>query len=88
MAVLASTNVVKVFENGLADRMVLYALRKVSTGDTFDTSADFLVARQAIAVGTTVVGQAPVVISASTVVTMPAGLTNDAGYMLVWGVSA
>ena len=88
MAVLSTTNVVRVFENGLSDRMVLYALRKVTTGDTFDTAPDFLVARQAIAVGTTVVGQSAVVISANTVVTMPAGLTNDAGYMLVWGVSS
>jgi hypothetical protein len=88
MAVLSTTNVVKVFENGLSDRIVLYALRKISTGDTFDTSPDFLVARQAIAVGTTVVGQSAVVISGGTVVTMPAGLASDAGYLLVWGVSS
>jgi len=91
MAVLDSRSVFKVFADGDSDRVVLYALRKVSAGDTVDTGpsglTDFSAPKQAFAMGTTVAGTASVAI-AGTVLTMPAGLANDAGYMLVWGASA
>jgi hypothetical protein len=87
MSVLTASNVVKIWSEGQSDRAVLYALRKVTTADTMDLSADFLVAKQAAALGTTVAGTAACVV-AGTVVTMPAGLVNDAGWLLVWGVSA
>jgi hypothetical protein len=88
MAVLTTSNVAKVFENGLSDCIVLYALRKVSSGDTFDCGADFSSPKLAHCTGTTVLGQASVVTITGTVITLPAGLTNDAGYMLVWGAKA
>ena len=87
MAVLTGTNVVKVYTDGVSDRVVLYALRKVTTGDTYDLSSDFLVPKQAVMLGTTVNGSATSTI-AGTVVTMPAGLSNDAAMLLAWGVSA
>jgi hypothetical protein len=87
MAQLGSAQVVKQWENGASDKTALYALRKVTTADTADLSADFSVVKQAIALGTTVNGQASVSVSGVTA-TMPAGLSNDAGYMLVWGCSA
>jgi hypothetical protein len=87
MAVLTGTNVVPVYRDGVSDRIVLYALRKVTTGDTFDLAPDFSVPKQAIMLGTTVNGSATSSVS-GTVVTMPAGLANDAAMLLVWGVSA
>jgi hypothetical protein len=88
MAVLTTSNVAKVFENGLSDCIVLYALRKVSSADTFDVGADFSSPKLAHVLGTTVLGQASVVTITGTVVTLPAGLASDAGYMLVWGAKA
>ncbi len=75
MAVLTQVNCLRVWADGLSDRVALYALRKVTTADTIDLAADFLITKQAIMIGTTVV-------------TMPAGLSNDAAYLLVWGASA
>jgi hypothetical protein len=87
MAVLTNVQVVGVFYNGESDLLAVYALRKVSTGDTFDLQADFSSPRQAFLIGTTVIGQEPCTI-AGTVVTVPSGLINDAGWMMVWGAHA
>jgi hypothetical protein len=87
MAVLTTSNVVQVYTDGVSDRVVLFALRKVTTGDTYDLSPFFSVPKQAIMLGTTVNGSATSSV-AGTVVTMPAGLANDAAMLLVWGVSA
>jgi hypothetical protein len=87
VAVLTTSNVVQVYASGVSDRVVLYALRKVTTGDTYDLSPDFSVPKQSIMLGTTVNGSATASVS-GTVVTMPAGLSNDAAMLLVWGVSA
>jgi hypothetical protein len=91
VAVLSAQNVFKVFLDGNSDRVVLYALRKVTTSDTVDVGlgalGDFLAPKQAVCLGTTVAGTVAASI-AGTVITMPAGLSADAGYMLVWGASA
>jgi hypothetical protein len=73
--------------NGQSDKTALYALRDVSTGDTVDLGGDFLAVKQAIMLGTTVNGSATASVS-GTVVTMPAGLSSDAAYLLAWGDSA
>lgn len=86
MAVLTGVNVFKVWSDGLVDKVSLYAMKKVSTGDTFDLSGDYLSPRTGIMLGTTVTGTAACVIS-GTVVTMPTGLNNDGAYLLIWGVS-
>ena len=91
MAALGQANCFKVFSDGDSDRVVLYALRKVTTADTVDVGPgalnDFLAPKQAVCMGTTVVGTVTAVV-VGTVITMPAGLASDAGYMLVWGASA
>jgi hypothetical protein len=87
MAALTQNHYVLEFSNGLAARTCLYALRLVTTGDTVDLGSEFLAVKQAIMLGTTVVGSA-VATFAGTVVTMPAGLAGDGAYLLVWGVSA
>jgi len=87
MAVLTGINCLMVWADGLSDRAALFALRKVTTSDTIDLAGTFLIVKQAIMIGTTVNGSATASVS-GTVVTMPAGLSNDAAYLLVWGASA
>jgi hypothetical protein len=76
---------------GDTDRAALYALRDVSTGDTFDLgingAGQFLALKEAIMMGTTVQGTSTATVT-GTVVTMPAGLSLDACYLLAWGDSA
>lgn len=88
MATLTSSNIARQFIDGLTDRTALYAMRKVTSGDTIDLSSDFSVVKQAVILGTTVAGSEAVSTISGTVVTIPAGLSNDAGWMLVWGASA
>lgn len=75
------------WEDGAADKTALYALRGVTTGDTVDVGGDFMTVKQAIVLSTTT----PLAFTAAiagAVLTMPAGLSADAGYLLVWGVSS
>lgn len=77
-----------VYESGSAERVVLYAIRNVTTNDTLDVGAEFSAPKQAIFLGTTT-GVKGLGTIAGTVVTIPAGtLANDAGYLLVFGSAA
>lgn len=92
MAVLVlGTNAVAVYNDGQAGRTTLYALRHVAAGDTIDLSADFnppicgaLIGVAGAAAGGSVVMAAP----AGNVITIPAGPSNSAGLLLVFGVHA
>jgi hypothetical protein len=89
MAVIGAGQITVVWSDNAADRAVLYKVSKVTAGDTVDigptgVSADFQLVKQAAFLATTIAGTASCSVS-GTVVTMPAGLSNDAGYMLVWG---
>jgi hypothetical protein len=90
MAVLSvglNGNVVRVWGDGLAELTALYALRKVTAGDTIDLSPDFNPPLRAVLLGTTLVGTASVTSFSGNVLTMPGG-NNDAAYLLVFGVHA
>ena len=87
MAALTPNHYVLEWTNGVSARVCLYALRNVTTADTVDLSNEFSVLKQAIMLGTTVVGSATATVS-GTVATMPAGLAGDGAYLLAWGVSA
>lgn len=88
MAVITGTQVRKVHDNTGPDRVCLYVLSKVTAADTVDLGptgmGDYLLVKQAAMLATTVAGTAACSV-AGTVVTMPAGLANDAGYLLAWG---
>ena len=93
MAAVTGKQVRRLFQDGTAAQMALYALRNVTTGDTVDLGAngtgDFLALKQAAMVGATVSGSAVAVVTASsTVVTMPSGLAGDSIYLLAWGDAA
>ena len=89
MAALSATNAVVLAADGRADKGVFIALRNVSTGDTLDVGPALLNALlfcdRAVVVGIKGGAQIAAAISAGTVVTMPAGMTNDTGYLMVWG---
>jgi hypothetical protein len=84
MAVLTSNQIVKVWADGPADRVVLYALRNCTAGDTADLVNEFTLLKRAVMLATTVSGAASCTIS-GTSVTVPTGLAGDAGYVLAWG---
>ncbi len=87
MAALVTGQYPLQWSDGQADRTALYALRNVTTGDTADLHEQFTILKRAIILGTTVAGQATATVSGITV-TMPSGLANDAGYLLVFGCAA
>jgi hypothetical protein len=88
---VGASQVSRVFTNDAPDRAALYRVSKVTAGDTIDLGptgviADYQLVKQAAMLATTIAGTASCSVS-GTVVTMPAGLTNDAGYLLVWGAT-
>jgi len=85
---VAGTNANVVVQSGSADRMVLIAVRNVNTGDTLDVGSSGMGVMQFInrAVCISVTSFVEIAVSfTGTVLTMPSGLTNDAGYVLLWG---
>jgi hypothetical protein len=84
----AGIGAVPVFQAGAADRVILVGLRGVTTGDTLDLGATGMgllsVINRVVIISVTsfveIAGQ-----WAGTVVTMPGGLSADAGYLLAWG---
>jgi hypothetical protein len=90
VAVLAlgtSGDVVRVWGDGQAEFTALYALRRVSAGDTVDLTPDFDPPLRGALVGVTVAGVVQATLSGN-VLTIPGGVTNDAAYLLVFGVHA
>lgn len=92
MAAITGKQVKRLYFDGNAAMMALYVIRNASTGDTVDFGpsgqGDFLAVKQAAMVGSTVPGAASAAVSGGTVVTMPAGLSGDALYLMAWGDSA
>jgi hypothetical protein len=91
MTALTSAQVVRVWSDGAADLAALYRVSRVTAGDTADlgpsgVTPDFQLVKQAAMLATTISGTAACSVS-GTVVTFPAGLNSDAGYLLVWGDS-
>lgn len=89
MAALTSAQITRVWGDGAADLAALYRVSRVTAGDTVDVgpsgvSPDFQLVKQAAMLATTISGTASCSVS-GTVITMPAGLSGDAGYLLVWG---
>jgi len=87
-ALTAGVNFVKVHDNGESERTMLYALRRITAADTMDLSADFNPPLRGALVGTTLAGAVAVSTITGNVITIPAGPSNDAGYLLVYGVHA
>ena len=84
-AVELSQDGVVLYSGGVAERVVLYALKGITAGDTVDLSRDFDPPRLAVMIGATVVGALVVTVNGNSVA-IPDGVNNDAAYLLVWGV--
>lgn len=89
MAVLTAQQVTDVFSEGYADFVLLVACKNVTAGDTFDVGASGALPRmsqvkRAVGIGLTTAGAASLTVT-GTVVTIPAGLANDAAYVLCYG---
>ena len=84
MAVIAQQQVVLIWSNDAADRTALYRVSNVNGGDTADLAGQFQRVVRAVFLATTS-GQAAPAPPAGTVVTLPAALNGDAGYLLAWG---
>lgn len=87
MAELTASQVVWQWSDGLAARTALFALRNVTSADTADVSSYFSEVKQAVVLATTIEGVGAASVS-GTVITIPAGLEEDAGFLLVWGCSS
>jgi hypothetical protein len=89
MAVLAyGSNVRLEWQNGAADKTAVYQVSDVNTGDTINLSPDFLAINSVAFLGITTNQVLEAGSISGTTVTIPAGLTAEAGYMLVYGESA
>jgi hypothetical protein len=80
------TDLIRVWADGQAEHVVLYALRGVTAGDTVDLSAEFNPPLRGALVGITVNGVISADFAGNTC-TIPGG-NNDAAYLLVFGVHA
>lgn len=70
----------------VSERLVVYAIRKVTSGDTFDTTTLFSSVTYAALVPVTRAGLTPSTSISGTVVTMTAtGLANDGVYLVIFG---
>jgi hypothetical protein len=87
MAALMVGQYSKVWAEGSSDHSALYALKNVTSGDTADLSSEFSKVIRAVMLGTTVSGAASASV-AGVIVTLPTGLSGDAGWLLVWGCAA
>lgn len=84
-ALTLSVQVVQVWTDGLSDFTALYALRGITAGDTVDLTPDFRAIKRAVLLGVTVAGTVTAT-NTGNVITIPAGPSNDAAYLLVYGV--
>jgi len=87
MALLASDQVSKVYEDGNCGKTMLFALKGVTAADTVDLTGLLKVVKRAGIVsdtGTTIASCS----IAGTILTIPAGPAADGVWLLVVGVSA
>lgn len=87
MAAIDPSRCTRQWTDGVAERTALYALKNVSTGDTADLSADFSQLKRAVLLGITVAGAIVASVN-GTGISIPAGVANDAAFLLVFGCSA
>lgn len=91
MAALTSANIERVYENGKAETIQLFTVKKVNTGDTIDMSTWMSFVKVAAIIGGTRTGPPAVINVAADGVTItfnPAGIANDGLWMVCWGVAA
>ena len=81
-----SAQVAVAFQDGTCDKVVLFAVKGATAGDTFDVGPYFRVVKRAglvSATGTTIAA----LTAAGTVLTVPTGPSNDGLWVVVVGVA-
>jgi hypothetical protein len=86
VAVLTASNCKLLYAEGQADKVALFGLSKVTAGDTIDVStvSTHLFVSRGVVLGVSSFVEIAATFT-GTVVTMPSGLSNDSGYLLIWG---
>lgn len=75
------------FDEGSAERVVLYALKGVSAGDTLNLGGYFRFVKRAVAISATDIHSGAITTITGATVTIPAGPANDGIWLLAVGVS-
>lgn len=88
MAVLDPNLNRPVYTDGLAERTCLFPIHNVTTGDSLDVSASLSSVKIAVFLSTTASVKGIPTINGTVVTITTAGLSADAGYLLVWGSAA
>ena len=89
MALLGNDQISLHFTDSRTDTMNLFAVKKCNTGDTVDVSAWFKDAKLASVLWTTTAKRDALAAPANNIVTLATtGLSNDSGWLIVWGSAA
>lgn len=88
MALLTSDQASLVYSEGACGKTALYALKNVDAADTVDVAAQFKVVKRAGIVSDTSTTIAAISTITGTVLTIPAGPSDDGVWLIVVGVSA
>jgi len=88
MALLANDQVRICFEDGQCGKTALFALKNVDAADTVDVGNHFKVIKKAGIVSDTGTTIAAIATIAGTVLTIPAGPSDDGVWLLVTGVAS
>jgi uncharacterized membrane protein len=83
-----TSQVEAVFSDGRCGHTALFAVKNATAGDTFDVSSQFRVVKRAGLVAATTTTIASVTVSGGTILTIPAGPSNDGVWVIAYGVSA
>lgn len=74
--------------SGDSERTAVYAILDVTSGDVMGVHEQFSIVKRAVAIGTTAASAGGNMSISGTTITMPAGASRDAAYMLVFGAAA
>lgn len=86
MAALPTNQFPMRWMSGESDRVAVFTMLNVTTGDTADLAPWFATVRRATMLGVTVAGAVSATTS-GTVVTIPSGVAGDAVVLTVYGVA-
>lgn len=87
MAALGMGQISLEFSDGKAERMCVFSFKDVTAGDTADLNGYFKIVKRAVALSSTADHSGSIGTINGTVITIPAGPSRDAVWMMVIGVS-
>jgi hypothetical protein len=88
MALLTFDQISMEFQDGRAEKMCVFVLKNVTAGDTVNLNGYFKVVKRAVALSATDIHAGTIATINGTIITIPAGPTADAIWVMVIGVAA